>query len=354
MKFPVFKTKIAGVRQEFDLTNHKERGAYFEAKAGADIKKLRRYLEHNSFIAYLLGKKNSGKGTYAKMFAEIVAPEKIQHFSIGDIIREVDKELKDKKKRQQLINFLKNNYRGWLSIEKIISLLEKRNTEKLLPTELILILAKREITKRKKKALFIDGFPRDLDQIAHSLFFRDLIDYRQDPDIFILINVSRSVINERIKWRRICPLCQTSRNLKLLPTSKVGYNKKKKEFYLICDNPNCKGAKMVSKEGDKSGIKLIKKRLIMDEKLIDQSFSLYGVPKVLLRNSVPIKFVKKYIDDYEITPEFCYKWDEKEKKVKIFKKPWIIKDDNGIASCSLMPGPVVVSMLKQMVKALNL
>ena len=98
MKFPVFKTKIAGVRQEFDLTNHKERGAYFEAKAGADIKKLRRYLEHNSFIAYLLGKKNSGKGTYAKMFAEIVAPEKIQHFSIGDIIREVDKELKDKKK----------------------------------------------------------------------------------------------------------------------------------------------------------------------------------------------------------------------------------------------------------------
>jgi len=40
----------------------------------------------------------------------------------------------------------------------------------LLPTELILALVKREIAKRPRKTLFIDGFPRDMDQVSYSLF----------------------------------------------------------------------------------------------------------------------------------------------------------------------------------------
>ena len=118
------------------------------------------------------------------------------------------------------------------------------------------------------------------------LCFRDLIGYREDLDIFILIDVPESVIDERIKWRRVCPKCQTSRNFKLLPTSKVNYDKRKKEFYLICDNPSCPGAKMVAKEGDELGVAPIKERLKLDEELIKQAFSLYGIPKIFLRNSV--------------------------------------------------------------------
>jgi len=300
----------------------------------------------------LLGKKNSGKGTYSKMFAETIDPERIDHFSIGDMVREVEPELKQRKK--ELVDFLKKNYRGFISLEKAIEIFEKRNTETLLPTELILALVKREIARRKKKTLFIDGFPRDLDQISYSLFFRDLIGYREDPDIFILIDVPESVIDERIKWRRVCPLCQTSRNLKLLPTSKIGYNKKTKEFYLLCDNPDCQGARMVSKEGDELGIKPIRARLEMDGKLIERSFSLYGIPKILLRNSVPVKAASDFIDDYEITPEYSYRWDEKSKKVEIIEKPWIFPDDQGISSYSLLPPPVVVSLIKQMVESLSL
>jgi hypothetical protein len=116
-----------------------------------------------------------------------------------------------------------------------------------------------------------------------------LIGYRDDPDFFVLIDVPDSVIDERIKWRRVCPLCQTSRNLKLLPTSKIAYDEKKKEFYLICDDMNCKGAKMLPKEGDNLGIKPIRERLKKDEKLIKQAFSLCGIPKILLRNSVVFK-----------------------------------------------------------------
>lgn len=353
MEFPIFKTKIEGF-SSFNLADPEERKKYFELKAGLEIKKLREYLKENSFVAYLLGKKNSGKGTYAKMFAEIFGQDKIEHFSIGDMVRSIDTELADPNKKKELIKFLEKNYRGALSLNAIIHDLENRDTKTLRPTELILALAKREIEKRKKKALFIDGFPRDLDQMNFALFFRDLIGYRDDPDIFILINVPEKVINERIKWRRVCPLCQTSRNLKLLPTSKIEYNETKKEFYLVCDSPGCQGVKMLSKEGDEFGIEPIKERLAIDADLMEKAFSLYGIPKILLRNSIPVDSAADCVDQYEITPEYYYEWDAQNKKVKITEKPWVIPDDEGIPSVSLLAAPVAVSLIKQMVEVLGL
>lgn len=332
----------------FDLNNPEERKRYFEMKAGPEIEKIKNYLKKNSFIVYFLGKKNSGKGTYAKMFADIVGPEKIVHFSIGDMIRKIDEELGDKKKKKELIEFLEKNYRGWVPIKEIISLLEKRNTKTLLPTDLILTLVKREISKIEKKTLFIDGFPRDLDQVNFSLFFRDLVGYRDDPDIFILIDVPKNVINERIKYRKICPLCQTSRNLKLLPTSKLEYDSVKKQFHLLCDNSQCNNVRLTQKEGDEKGIAPIKARLKKDEELMRQAFLLYGVPKILLRNSIPAHLVKKYVDDYEITPEYVFEWNTVKQKVEIKEKPWFILDDQGVKSVSLLAAPVVVSLIKQL------
>jgi len=354
MQFPIFKTKIGGLNQKFDLNNPRERKNYFELKAGKEIEKLREYLQDgNTFIAYLLGKKNSGKGTYSKMFAEIVDPEKIAHFSIGDMIRGLDNILKDKNKKEELVSFLEKNYRGGHSIKEILNLLEKRSTSApLLPTELILLLVKREIAKHPKKSIFIDGFPRDLDQMSFTLFFRDLVGYRDDPDIFVLIDVPEKVIDERIKYRRVCPKCQTSRSVKLLPTSKVGYDPKKKEFYLNCDNPACSGPIMVPKEGDERGIAPIKERLIKDGKLIAQAASLYGIPKVFLRNSVPKSIAEKTVDDYEITPEYYYEWDGK--KVIVQERPWVVSDDQKNPSYSLLPPPVVLALIKQLTKVLQL
>jgi len=345
---------MEGINQKFDLTNPKDRQKYFELKAGPEIKKLRKYLENNSFIVYLLGKKNSGKGTYSKMFGEIISPDKIAHIAIGDIVREIHEDIvSDGTKKKELIDWMAQNYRGYISVEETIESLLNRSTRTLLPTEFILALVQREISKMPKKSLFIDGFPRDLDQISYSLFFRNLIDYRQDPDIFVLIDVPENVINERIKWRRICPACQTSRNLKLLPTSKVAYDEKEKEFYLICDNPDCEGERMVQKEGDESGIGPIKDRLEKDGTLIKKAFSLHGIPKILLRNSVLVEKAGEIVDDYEITPEYCYELNDKE-KIKIIEKPWQVSNDEGIPSYSLMPPPVVVSMIKQMVDVLHL
>lgn len=350
--FPISKTK-SEVYKKFDLTDVKQRQEYFEYKAGPEIKKLREFLKTNTFIAYLLGKKSSGKGTYSKMFAEIVDKDKIAHFSIGDMIRSFDEVLRDETKKKELVEFLQKNYRGFIPLEDIIKSLEARSTKVLLPTELILALAKREIEKLGKKSIFLDGFPRDFDQISYSLFFRDLINYRDDPDVFVMIDVPTTVIDERVKSRVICPICNTSRSLKLLPTKQVEYDKEAGKFHLICDNSSCKGARMVVKEGDEQGIEPIRERLNKDEMLIKQAMNLQGLPKILLRNSIPVDKVKEYTDDYEITPEFEYvlKGDG---SIETKEKPWQVKDDEGNDVNSLMPPPVVVSLIKQLVKSLGL
>ncbi len=144
-------------------------------------------------------------------------------------------------------------------------------------------------------------------------------------------------------------MCQTSRNLKLLPTKKV---EEKDGFHLVCDNSECSGPRMVTKEGDELGIKPIKQRLELDEKLIKQAFSLHGIPKVLLRNSVPVKEASEYLDDYEITPEYVY--SKKGDSIEVKEKPWQVQDDEGTDSYSLMPPPVVVSLIKQLVKGLKI
>jgi len=358
VEFPLFKTKsdvdtATGAGKKFDLTDVKQRQEYFEYKAGPEIKKLREFLKDNTFIAYLLGKKSSGKGTYSKMFAEIVDKDRIAHFSIGDMIRSFDETLKDENKKRELVEFLRKNYRGFLPLEDIIKSLETRSTKVLLPTELILALAKREIDKLGRKAIFLDGFPRDFDQISYALFFRDLINYRDDPDVFVMIDVPTSIIDERVKTRVICPICNTSRSLKLLPTKKVEYDKETGKFHLICDNSSCKGARMVMKEGDEQGIEPIRERLNKDELLIKQAMSLQGLPKVLLRNSIPVAKVNEYADDYEITPEFEYVLKD-DGSIETKEKPWQVKDDEGNDVNSLMPPPVVVSMIKQLVDSLGL
>jgi adenylate kinase family enzyme len=353
LDFPLFETK-SEVYKKFDLADQKSREAYFEYKAGPEIKKLRDYLKNNTFIAYLMGKKSSGKGTYAKMLAEVVDKDAIAHFSIGDMIRSFDETMKDENKKKDLVEFLRTNYRGYLPLEEIMKALETRSTKVLLPSELILALAKREIAKLGKKTIFIDGFPRDLDQVSYSLFFRDLIGYRDDQDVFILIDVPTTVIDERVKFRVICPLCQTSRNLKLLATKNVEYDKADKKFHLICDNSSCAGARMVTKEGDEQGIEPIRARLEKDEMLIKEAYKLQGIPKVLLRNSIPVDKTKDITDDYEITPGYVYNWNEEKQIVETTEKPWEVLDDEGNLSNSLMPPPVVVSLIKQLVKVLDL
>lgn len=354
-EFPVFKTKVEGADKKFNLSDINERKEYFSQKAGEEISKLKNFFEEGkTFIVYLLGKKNAGKGTYTKLLMELFGKDKIGHISAGDIVRDVHAAMEDENKKQELLKYLKDNYRGYISAEAAIDALLGRDTQTLLPNEFVMALIKREINVQGRKSIFIDGFPRNLDQVSYSLFFKELIGYREDPDIFVAIDIPEAVIDERMRSRVVCPVCHTPRNLKLFATQEVGYDEEKKEFYLKCDNPDCQEARMGAKEGDNLGIESLRGRLEMDDKLMQKVFTLHGVPKVLLRNAVPVAQAKEMVDDCEITPEYYYEYDEATKKVKTLERPYIVKDDEGVEVYSLLAPPVAIALIKQIVKVLGL
>ncbi|MDD3487067.1 MAG: nucleoside monophosphate kinase [Candidatus Moranbacteria bacterium] len=354
-EFPLFKTKVEGLDKKFDLNDVEQRKEYFLAKAGSEIEKIKKYIdEGKTFIVYLLGKKNAGKGTYTKLLMEIFGRDKIAHLSVGDIVRDIHASMEDPEKKKELIEYLENNYRGYITPDQAIDALLGRDQKNLLPNEFIMAMVKREIDKIGKKIIFIDGFPRNLDQVSYSLFFKQLVDYREDPDIFIAIDIPEAVIDERMRWRRVCPICHTPRNLKLFTTKEVEYDEKGKQFYLICDNPDHERSRMFGKEGDEMGIESIRDRLELDDKLIEKIFSLHGIKKGLIRNAVPVEVARDFVEDYEITPEYYYEYDDAEKKAKTLERPFAVKDDEGVEVYSLLAPPVAVSLVKQLVNLLGL
>lgn len=352
LEFPIIGTKVKGMTKKFDLTSPQTRKAYFAAKAGDEIKHIKEFLRGNTFMAFLLGKKNSGKGTYSHLFTEIFGEEKVVLVSVGDVVRETHANW-EKFKQSDDYRKLVNLYRGYISFDEAVNSLLGRSTDKLLPTEFVLALLKLKLSKLSGKSVFIDGLPRESDQVSYSLYFRDLAGFTDARDLFILIDIPESVIDERIKYRTVCPICHAVPNKKLLITSRIEYDPKTKEFILICDNPSCKGARTVRKEGDDLGIGPLRPRLAKDEEILKKAFNLHGIPKILLRNHVPIAEAKKYYDDYELTPEYILSWNSKQKEVEVKEKPWTVKDDNGVESYSLLAAPVMISLLKQMVDVLK-
>ncbi len=354
LNFPLFKTKLEG-SPAFRLEDPVERRKYFDLKVGSEIEKIREYLRSGTFVGFLLGKKNSGKGTYSKLFMEAIGGDRVGHLSVGDIVRSVHKDLENESTKAVLIEFLKTRYRGFITIEQALDIILGRDTKTLLPTEITIALIEREIDRMGRKAVFIDGFPRNLDQVSYSLYFRTIIGYRDDPDFFVFIDLPDTVIDERMKTRVVCPVCKTPRSLQLLRTKEIGYDEKSGEFYLICDNSACGShARMVAKEGDELGIEEIRDRIEIDDTVMRQLLTLQGVPKVLLRNTIPVEKAREVADEYEITPSHRYVWDEGEKKVKVIEEPWVIADDDGVPSNSLQAAPVVVSLVKQVSAILGL
>ncbi len=352
LSLPIFRTRIEGLERKFDLNDFSERKLYFQLKAGKEIEKIRGYLEKNkTFIAYLIGVKNSGKGTYSKLFMEAVGGEYIRHLSIGDLVRDVHRSLENGKEKE-IFSFLKENYRGPYSLAELKDLILNRSTTKLIPSELVLNLIKYEISRYPKKTLFIDGFPRAQDQVIYWLFLKELVGYRNDPDFLVFIDVPEKVIDERIKYRVICPLCQTPRNLKLLPTKHIDYDESSKSFYLRCDQPQCQKQRMVQKEGDELGIEPIRDRLETDRQVFQYLYNINGIEKIYLRNTIPVKEAENYIDDYEITPAYSYLLNN-DNKIEIIEEPWIVEDDEGTPSYSLLPAAVAVSLFKQLARYLE-
>ena len=87
-----------------------------------------------------------------------------------------------------------------------------------------------------------------------------------------------------------------------------------------------------------------------DNKISKQLRTIHGIPENFLRNAIPAARAKRVVDNYEITPGYHYELDPKTKKVKTIETPWIVKDDSGVPSYSLLPAAVVVSSLSRCLK----
>lgn len=353
MDFLIFKTKVEGASEKFDLNSPEGRAKYFQAKAGPEIEELKKYLEKNTFLAFLMGKKNSGKGTYSKLFIEAVGKDKVGHISVGDVVRDVHRAIETGEGKKELMASLEKNYRGFHSLEQVEDIILGRDTKSLVSSELIVALLEYEISKRPRQAVFIDGFPRTLDQVSYSLVLKQVLGYREDPDFLVFISVPETVIDARIKARVICPICKTPRSLKLAPTAYIGRDEKTGGFYLMCDNPSCNKARMVSKEGDELGIEPIRDRLELDDKIFRQLLTLKGLPQIKLRNSIPRDVAWDYVEPYEVTPMYSYKKGVDE-KIEIIEEPWVVPDDDGVKSVSLLPAPVALGFIKQTAEVLGL
>jgi adenylate kinase family enzyme len=344
------KSKM-GTNKTYDLDTVSGRRDYYAEKVGAEIDYLKEYFKKQTFLGYWMAPKQAGKGTYMNGLKEIFGAETFSHVSVGDVVRAAHVEFETEGKDSEVYQYASKFYRGDMHLDEAFEALVGRTTSALVPTELVMVLVRRIIEKTNKKSLFIDGFPRNLDQVSYSLYFRELINYRDDPDVFILINAPITVLDERMKQRRTCLTCGNSRGISLLPTEHRGYDKEKDEFYLICDLPGCTGGRMVTKEGDHLGIEVIKDRVMMDVEVMKRARKLFGIPKIELYNSYESAVAFDYIDEYELTSACDYSLG-KDGEVVMSKVLWELTDGKE-KFYSLLPAAVVVQLVKQLAAILG-
>lgn len=331
----------------YDLYSPTGRRKYFDTRVGKEIKALHKYLKDNTFIGYLLSTKMAGKGSYANQLKEAIGDEYFEVISVGDLVRTAEREyLDDGEVKSSLYAYTLQNYRGLMSIDDVFRSLTKRSTSNLsVPTDFVLMLIKREIDRIGHKSIFIDGFPRSIDQVSFSLYLRDLVNYRNDPDCFIFINLPMTVVDVRIKDRIVCPVCRNSRNVEFNPTSIAKLDTVNNEIYFECDNPACidKHIRMERKEGDEKGIELIKDRINTDLDVMDIARQMYGIPKIELSSSLETSNMDEYTFDYERTKSWKHKVING--KVVSTKQEYVFSE-HGKTYCTVTPPWVVVNFIR--------
>jgi len=171
-------------------------------------------------IIVFLGASGTGKGTHAKIIGKKMG---INHFSMGDALREAAKEKNDLGKK--IDSYVKAG--------------------KLVPFEWTIKLFKKALKSPKyKKGIVIDGFPRNMDQ-ANS------IDKIATIDKLVVMELSEKEIVKRLSGRWTCKECGEIYNIPNKIPKKEG----------LCDK--CDG-KLYQREDDKPAA--IKQRFQFFEK----------------------------------------------------------------------------------------
>jgi len=132
-----------------------------------------------------IGPQGCGKGTQAKILSEKL---RICHISVGDLLRNVEGELRGK-------------------IDEVMS------RGGLVPDELAVKMVKERISKDDcRRGFILDGFPRTLNQVR-------LLDGAIDIDKVVEITLSDEEAVKRISGRVSCPKCGAGYNELTAPKS---------------------------------------------------------------------------------------------------------------------------------------
>ena len=143
----------------------------------------------------IFGPPGAGKGTFSSQILKVY-PE-INHISTGDIFRE-------NLKNQTPLGLKAKGY---------------MDKGELVPDSLTNELIKDRLEKIVGKSWLLDGYPRNLQQA-------EFLDEITNVDIFLLLDVERSIITKRILGRFGCPECGEIYNkYTLQPKVKTGENK---------------------------------------------------------------------------------------------------------------------------------
>lgn len=320
---------------------------FFNKRTPHNLEKLKKHLAEKNFVLFFLAKKVAGKGTYAKILRDIT-DEKIVHISVGDLVREAEKMAKTSGGEKKLIKDLRKFYKGSDSLERVISeFVHQAESTNLLPAEAVMALIEKKISEYSDKSIIIDGFPRSKEQVALATQMQKDFEKSGKPSVFVEINCPEEVLLRRNIDRRVCPICQTPKNIKLLLTKEIDYDEKTGEFHLVCERPECQRAHYIQKQGDKDGIEKVKANQKKVQEMIDKIKKETPHLHLVVHNSIPLDEAHKH-QPTDFTEEADLVWDPQKKEVIRNFRPMIVKDDEGRDAHSRWPEPVVVDLVDRL------
>ena len=326
---------------------------FFKKRIPNEVKSLNKKLAKKPVVLFMLAKKVAGKGTYSK-WLERVTDNKFMQVAVGDMMREGEAMANMMLGRALLHDTLKEEGFDEAKIRKFIENMKKLDQSKLYPTPKITTLLKvllKEIAEENPgKSLIIDGLPRDVDQVEVAIALGKEYEKQKMDWFFVEIDCAESVLEARLKERRVCPECGNSRNIQLLLTPRIEHDKD--GFHLVCDSPGCKNVRMIKKPGDELGLEPIRDRQDLIAKVMKKSREKVPTDRyITVSNTVPVAEAKKH-NQKDFTEAAELSWDKDKKKVKVEYSPWIVKDDDGLDAYSRYAEPVVGDLIKELVARL--
>lgn len=321
---------------------------YINKNAKEAIEEINKFLKEHKLLIFFMAKKMAGKSTYIRYIEEVL-PGKFVEVSVGDLVRHL-RELIEQEKASDIKSKLRlainsGKLTNYKTPEEVIGIIKSSSVQKLLPDDLTAFLLREALEERMRssstRGALIDGFPRTkkqverLDQIKRHYYRKGF------KVIFFEFSVPASVLKQRILDRRLCPKCGLNKNLLTNVTKEVVFDKKKKEFVLLCENPDCQKIPLIQKKGDDSFQEALERNKKHIE-LIDYLKRKHPENFLKVKLYVPLSEAKAYdLEGFSDATTFVYK----EGRVLRHEEKLVVKE-NGREYYSMNPKGAVVFSLR--------